>query len=127
MGALLLLAGSQAGDAVAAAGGRQLQQAEALSRLSGREREQYFAARRELEQRRSSQRLEQLQQAERCVVQARSVAAVERCQSTLMEQGRQARRQQMAALGDLQHRFRLPEWKGGRHGGGRRPDSHRGS
>ena len=86
----------------------QRQQAEAMSRLSASQRRQYFAARRDLEQRSARQRLEQLSQAERCIVPAPDLAAVERCQRTQLQQTMQQRRQQMADLVELQRRFGLP-------------------
>jgi hypothetical protein len=88
----------------------QRQQAEAMSRLSASQRQQYFAARRELEQRGARQRLEQLSQAERCLVPARDLTAVERCQRTQQQQAMQQRRQQMADLAQLRRRFGLPGW-----------------
>ena len=93
----------------------QRQQAEAMSRLSASQRQQYFAARRELEQRGARQRLEQLSQAERCLVPARDLTAVERCQRTQQQQAMQQRRQQMADLAQLRRRFGLPGW--GKEGG----------
>lgn len=86
----------------------QRQQAEAMSRLSASQRKQYFAARRDLEQRSARERLEQLSQAERCIVPARDLAAVEVCQRTQLQQTMQQRRQQMADLVELQRRFGLP-------------------
>jgi hypothetical protein len=86
----------------------QRQQAEAMSRLSTSRRQQYFAARRDLEKRFASQRLDQLSQAERCIVPARDLAAVETCQTSLQKEVRQQRRQQMADLAELQRRFGLP-------------------
>jgi len=87
----------------------QRQQAEALSRLSTSRRQQYFAARRDLEKRFASQRLDQLSQAERCIVPACDLAAVETCQTSLQKEARQQRRQQMADLAELQRRFGLPD------------------
>jgi type IV secretory pathway TrbL component len=113
--ALLILGASQVGGgAVLADPARreaiQRQQAEAMSRLSTSQRQQYFAARRNLEQRSANQRLEQLSQAERCIVAARDVAAVESCQRSQQQQAMQQRRQQMADLAELQRRFGLPGW-----------------
>jgi hypothetical protein len=121
--ALLILGASLAGGAALAEGNAygqrpdparreaiQRQQAEAMSRLSTSQRQQYFAARRNLEQRSANQRLEQLSQAERCIVAARDVAAVESCQRSQQQQAMQQRRQQMADLAELQRRFGLPGW-----------------
>jgi hypothetical protein len=87
------------------------ERAEAMSRLSSRQRQDYFAALRSMEQRQSSARLDQLSQAERCLEQARGVPAVETCQRSMQEQKRQLRRQRMAELRDLQSRFNLPSWQ----------------
>ena len=113
--ALLILGASQVGGGAALADperreAMQRQQAEAMSRLSTSQRQQYFAARRELEQRSASQRLEQLSQAERCMVPARDLAAVESCQRSQQQQAMQQRRQQMADLAELRRRFGLPGW-----------------
>lgn len=89
---------------------RQRQQAEAMAKLGPRQRQQYFAARRQLEQHLSAQRLDQLQQAERCLVPARDVPAIERCQQSLKQQAMEAHRQRMRELAELQERFGLPGW-----------------
>lgn len=94
------------------------QQAEAMARLGGRERRDYFEARRDLERRHSAQRLDQLSQLERCVDRARGRAAVERCQRNLQDQRMAERRQEMGDLADLQRRFGLPSWGAGRGGYG---------
>ena len=86
----------------------QRQQAEAMSRLSATRRQQYFADRRELEKRISSQRLSQLSKAEGCFVKARDLAAVQSCQRSQYQEVRQQRRQQMAELAELQRRYGLP-------------------
>ena len=110
--ALLLLASPlQPGKALAE--GReaaQRQQAEAMAKLSSQQRQQYFAARRELEQRQSSQRQEALKETEGCVMKARDVAAVERCQKQFIRKGKEARRSQMNQLAELQRRYNLPGW-----------------
>lgn len=87
------------------------ERAEAMSRLSSRQRQDYFAALRSMEQRQSVARLDQLSQAERCFERASGVPAVETCQRSLQEQHRQLRRQRMAELRDLQGRFGLPSWQ----------------
>lgn len=108
--ALLLLASPL--HAIAAQGeGReamQRQRAEAMSRLSSQQRRQYFTAWRQLEQRQTTQRLAQLDQAERCMVQARDVPAVEVCQRSFVEGERTLRQTRMRELGELQSRFNLP-------------------
>lgn len=117
-GALLILCAGLA-HAEESWGGRDPQRrdamlrerAEAMSRLSSRQRQDYFAALRLMEQRQSSARLDQLSQAERCLEQARGVPAVESCQRSLQDQNRQLHRQRMAELGELQGRFGLPSWQ----------------
>ena len=86
----------------------QRQQAEAMSRLSATRRQQYFADRRQLEKRISSQRLSQLSKAEGCFVKARDLAAIQSCQRSQHQEVRQQRRQQMAELAELQRRYGLP-------------------
>ena len=86
----------------------QRQQAEAMSRLSATRRQQYFADRRQLEKRISSQRLDQLNKAESCFVKARDLPAVQGCQRSQHQEVRQQRRQQMAEFAELQRRYGLP-------------------
>ena len=138
---LLLTLGQSGGSALAEDSGKgygrrpnpearaamQRQQAEAMARLSRQQRQQYFAARRQLEQRFSSERLNQLQQAERCLVPARDVAAIERCQQTNQEQAMAFRRAQQREQAELQKRFNLPDWQRGRHRTGSKPDSKKGA
>lgn len=88
----------------------QRQWAEAMAKLSPQQRQQYFAVRRQLEQQQAAQRLDQLQQAERCLVPASDVAAIERCQRSLKQQAMEARRLRMRELAELQERFGLPGW-----------------
>jgi hypothetical protein len=120
---LLILGMSQAGTAAFAEGtseGRhpnpepreamQRQQAEAIAKLSRQQRQAYFAARRQLEQRVSVERLEQLSQAERCMVPARDVDALQTCQRNLQDQAMEQRRRWMTERAELQRRFGLPGW-----------------
>jgi len=120
-GALLTMGVSGAGAAAFAEGtgyGRrsnperreamQRQQAEAMAKLSSQERQAYFAARRQLEQRVSVERLDQLSQAERCMVPARGVDALQTCQRNLQDQAMEQRRRWMTERAELQRRFGLP-------------------
>ena len=120
-GALLILGVSQVGAAAYAEGSgsgrrpdperreaRQRQQAEAMARLSSQQRQAYFAARRQLEQRLAAERLDQLNQAERCIVPARGAEAVAACQRTLQQQVMEQRRRWMSERTELQRRFGLP-------------------
>ncbi len=122
-GTLLILVISQAGNAAFAAGsgyGRhpnperreamQRQQAEAIAKLSSQQRQAYFAARLQLEQRVSVERLDQLSQAERCMVPARDVDALQSCQRNLQDQAIEQRRRWMTERAELQRRFGLPGW-----------------
>jgi hypothetical protein len=103
----------------------QRQRAEAMSRLSSQQRQQYFTAWRQLEQRQTTQRLAQLNQAERCMVQARDLPAVEVCQKSFVEGERTLRQTRMRELGELQSRFNLPGWGGPRQGN--KPEKTRGA
>jgi hypothetical protein len=135
--ALLLLASPlQPGKALAE--GReaaQRQQAEAMAKLSSQQRQQYFAARRELEQRQSSQRQEALKETEGCVMKARDVAAVERCQKQFIRKTKESRRSENTKLSELQRRFNLPGWgsersvekEGGQKPAKAKPDSKKGA
>ena len=122
-GTLLILGISQAGTAAFAEGtsyGRspnperreamQRHQAEAMAKLSSQERQAYFAARLQLEQRVSVERLDQLSQAERCMVPARDVEALQSCQRNLQDQAMEQRRRWMTERAELQRRFGLPGW-----------------
>lgn len=108
-GALLLLAGgpllaqSQSGSPTL-----QRQQAEAMSRLSATRRQQYFAERRQLEKRISSQRLDQLSKAEGCFVKARDLPSIESCQRSQKDQAMEQRRRWMTERAELQRRFDMP-------------------
>lgn len=124
--ALLLLASPLHGGQALAEGRQatQRQQAEAMAKLSSQQSQQYFAGRRELEKRQSSQRLEALKEAEGCVLKARDVVAVEGCQKQYLRKIKQARRNQMNQLAELQRRFNLPGWgaeRGGDKDGGQKP------
>ena len=88
----------------------QRQQAEAMSRLSATRRQQYFADRRQLEKRISSQRLSQLSKAEDCFVKARDLAAIESCQRSQQDQAMEQRRRWMTERAELQRRFGMPSW-----------------
>jgi hypothetical protein len=128
--ALLLLASPLHGIAAQGEGreAMQRQRAEAMSRLSSQQRQQYFAARRQLEQRQATQRLEQLDQAERCLLQARGVSAVEICQKRSIQDRQTSRQGRMRELGELHSRFNLPGRGGPRQGerGGNRPEKTKG-
>jgi len=80
----------------------------ALSRLSPAERSQYLQAQQSLERQRSSQRLAQLDQAQRCLAQAAAEPAVQGCWRALLSDAQQLRRQDKAQQSQLAQRFGLP-------------------
>lgn len=123
--ALVILGGTQAGDAAPDGGSKAWgerrqamlrQQAEAISRLSTSQRQEYFTALERLEQRRSSEHLQQLAETRRCMTQARDLSAIETCQRSQQEQRRQQGRELKAAMAELRQRYGLPGWEGGRRG-----------
>jgi hypothetical protein len=124
--ALLLLASPLQGGQALAEGREAMQrpQAEAMTKLSTQQRQQYFAARRDLEQRQSTQRLEALKESESCVLKAGDGAAVERCQKQFIRRTKESRRSENTKLSELQRRFNLPGWgsdRAGEKGGGQKP------
>jgi hypothetical protein len=110
--ALLLLASPLNGGKALAEGREaiQRQQAEAMTKLSTQQRQQYFAGRRELEQRQSAQRLEALKESESCVLKAGDGGGVERCQKQFIRRTKESRRSENTKLSELQRRFNLPGW-----------------
>lgn len=126
--ALVILGGTQAGDA-APDGSRTWgergerrqtmlrQQAEAISRLSSSQRQEYFTQLERLEQRRSSEHLQQLSETRRCMTQARDLSAIETCQRAQQERRKQQGRELKAAMAELRQRYGLPGWEGRRRGG----------
>lgn len=124
--ALVILGGIQASEA--APGDRSRpgserrqamlrQQAEAISRLSTSQRQEYFTELERLEQRRSRDQLQQLSEARRCMTQARDIAAIETCQQARQALRRQQRRELKSSMAALRQRYGLPGW------GGRQRDS----
>lgn len=123
--ALVILGGMQASEAAPGDRSQRMgerrqamlrQQAEAFSRLSEHQRQEYFTALEQLEQRRSRDQLQQLSEARRCMGQARDLSAIEACQRAQQDQRRQRGRERRAAMAELRQRFGLPEWGGRRHG-----------
>lgn len=123
--ALVILGGTQAGDAAPGGGSKPggerrqamlRQQAEAISRLSSSQRQEYFTQLERLEQRRSSESLRQLSETRRCMTQARELSAIEACQRTQKEQRQQQGRDMKAAMQELRQRFGLPGWDGRQRG-----------
>lgn len=124
--ALVVLGGIQAGEAAPGdrsrpSGERRQamlrQQAEAISRLSGRQRQEYFTELERLEQRRSRDQLQQLSEARRCMTGAQGLTAIETCQRAQLDQRKQQRRERKAAMAELRQRFGLPSWGGRQRGG----------
>jgi hypothetical protein len=94
---------------------------EALARLTPAQRSEYIQAQRSLEQTRSRERLAQLDQAQRCLVQASAAPAIRSCMQALNQAGQQSRAQQMEQQQAIAQRFGLPAPKGPggkRHGAG---------
>lgn len=88
--------------------GRGAPMVAALSRLSSAEGRQYIQAQQALERQRSSQRLAQLDQAQRCLAQAGDAPALQGCWQALFSDGQQLRRQEREQQGQLAQRFGLP-------------------
>jgi len=123
--ALVILGGMQAGEAApgdrSQRGGERRQamlrqQAEAISRLSEPQRQEYFAELERLEQRRSRDQLQRLSEARRCMTKARDVAAIETCQRAQQDQRKQQGRELKASMAELRQRFGLPGWGGRQRG-----------
>ena len=94
---------------------------EALARLTPAQRSEYIQAQRSLEETRSRERLAQLDQAQRCLVQASAAPAIRSCMQALNQAGQQSRAQQMEQQQAIAQRFGLPAPKGPggkRHGAG---------
>jgi len=111
--ALLLAAGAAPGRSQAQRleprEGRGAPMVAALSRLSPAEGRQYLQAQQAFERQRSSQRLAQLDQTQRCLAQAGDQPALQGCWQTLFSDGRQLRRQEREQQGQLAQRFGLPQ------------------
>lgn len=117
--ALVILGGMQAGEAAPDDRSQRWgerrqamlrQQAEAISRLSERQRQDYFTELERLEQRRSRDQLQRLSEARRCMTQARDLSAIETCQRAQQEQRKQQGRELKSAMADLRQRYGLPSW-----------------
>ena len=110
--ALLLAAGAEPGRSQAQRleprEGRGGSMVAALSRLSPAEALQYLRAQQAFERQRSSQRLAQLDQAQRCLAQPVDPATLQRCWRALFSDGQQLRRQEKEQQGQLAQRFGLP-------------------
>jgi len=88
--------------------GRGLSMVSALSRLNPVQGRQYLQAQQAVERQRSSQRLSQLAQTQRCLAQAIDQPAVEVCWRSLFSDGQQLRRQEKEQQSQLAQRFGLP-------------------
>lgn len=110
--ALLLAAGAGPGRSQAQRleprEGRGAPMVAALSRLSPAEGRQYLQAQQTLERQRSSQRLAQLDQAQRCLAKAGDPPAQQGCWQALFSDSQQLRRQEREQQGQLAQRFGLP-------------------
>ena len=85
---------------------------DALSRLTPAQRTEYLQGLRSLEESRSTERIQQLDQAQNCLSKAGSPAAVSACWKSLMADSQKSREAQAQQHQALAQRFGLPE--GGR-------------
>ena len=92
---------------------------EALARLTPAQRGDYIKAQRSLEDKRSKQRLVQLDEAQRCLTQASTARSIRSCMQALNQSGRKLREEQLQQQQLIAQRFGLPQLKGaGRYGQG---------
>jgi hypothetical protein len=109
---LLLAAGAGSGRSQAqrleSREGRGAPMVAALSRLSPAEGRQYLQAQQAFERQRSSQRLAQLDQTQRCLAQAGDQPALQGCWRALFRDGQQLRHQEKDQQAQLAQRFGLP-------------------
>ena len=82
---------------------------DALSRLTPAQRSEYLQGLRSLEESRSTERLQQLDQAQSCLGKAGSPAAVSACWKSLMTDSQKSRAAQAQQHQALAQRFGLPE------------------
>ena len=88
------------------------QRLKAFTAMGPAQRQGFFQAQRSLEERFYRQRLNQLNQSERCLDQARGQSAVDTCLQTAQQARRDLRRQEMAEWQAVNQRFGLPTPQG---------------
>ena len=82
---------------------------DALSRLTPAQRTEYLQGLRSMEETRSAERLQQLDQAQSCLTKAGSPTAVSACWKSLMAESQKSRAAQAQQHQALAQRFGLPE------------------
>ena len=105
-GVLLLGAGSGFSKPQKAGGGSPL--VDALSRLTPAQRSEYVQGLRSIEQSRSSERLQQLDQAQSCLAQAANPTAVKSCWQNFASASQKSRAEQAQQQQALAERLGLP-------------------
>jgi hypothetical protein len=113
-GALLLGAGAGAGFSKPqkSAGGSPM--VDALTRLTPAQRSEYLQGLRSIEDSRSAERLQQIDQAQACLAQAGSPAAVKGCWQSFASGSQKSRAEQAQQQQALAQRFGLPMPAGGK-------------
>ena len=106
VGVLLLGAGAGFSKPQKAAGGGA--QVDALSRLTLAQRSEYIQGLRSIEQSRSSERLQQLDQAQTCLAQAANPTAVKSCWQNFVSASQKSRAEQAQQWQALAERLGLP-------------------
>ena len=105
-GVLLLGAGSGFSKPQKAGGGSPM--VDALSRLTPAQRSEYIQGLRSIEQSRSSERLQQLDQAQTCLGQAATPTAVKSCWQSFASASQKSRAEQAQQQQALAERLGLP-------------------
>ncbi len=105
-GVLLLGAGAGFSKPQKAAGGGA--QVDALSRLTTAQRSEYIQGLRSIEQSRSSERLQHLDQVQTCLGQASTPTAVKSCWQTFVSASQKSRAEQAQQWQALSERLGLP-------------------
>ncbi len=107
-GALLLSAGSAFSKPPKAGAGNLSPMVDALSRLSPAQRSEYIQGLRGIEQSRSSERLQQLDQAQTCLGKAANPTAVKSCWQSFASGSQKTRAEQAQQQQALAERLGLP-------------------
>ena len=91
---------------------KKSQRLEVFTKMSPAQRQEFFQARRSLEERFYRQRLSQLSQTEGCLGQANGQSGVDACLQTAQQARRDLRNQEMGEWQALNQRFGLPTPQG---------------
>jgi hypothetical protein len=108
-GVLLLGVGAGAGFSKPQKDGGASPLVDALSRLTPAQRSEYIQGQRSIEQTRSTERLQHLDQAQACLANAGSPTAVSGCWKSFMTAAQKSRAEQAQQQQALAQRFGLPE------------------